>query len=264
MPVTVDMHTHCFPDALAKRAVLSLARKADIPAFTGATVSELRSSMRQAGIDVSVLQPIATKPQQTQGINTWALSAQGDGILSFGTIHPGFEHYGDEIRRLAQNGIKGVKFHPEYQDFFVDDERIFPLYDALFSAGMIILFHAGEDPGFPGQCHCTPQRLKTLSSHFPGGVMIAAHMGGYRKWPDVVNALGGSGVYLDTSFSFSGLGKSGMQKLIRSYGADKILFATDSPWAEQKKETGNIRSLALGSRELDAIMGGNAARLLGL
>ena len=90
-----------------------------------------------------------------------------------------------ERKMLKEAGIKGVKFHPEYQGFFVDDEKIFPIYETLFKEDFIIIFHAGVDLGFKEPYHCTPSRLKKVLDTFPGCMIIAAHMGGYRYWNDV-------------------------------------------------------------------------------
>lgn len=260
----IDIHTHCFPDELAVRTIPYLAQKANIPAFSDGTVKKLKESMQKARIDISVLQPIATKPQQTIGVNRWAIDAQDDNIITFGTIHPQYSDWKNEIKILKEAGIKGVKFHPEYQDFYVDDKNLFPIYEALFEENFIIIFHAGVDLGFVEPYHCTPVRLKNVIDTFPGGVIIAAHMGGYRYWDDVAKYLAGKEIYLDTSFSFKDLGTEGMENLIKNHGYDKILFGTDSPWSDQSKEISNIKSLNLNSDEINAIIGGNAARLLNI
>jgi len=260
----IDIHTHCFPDELASRTIPFLAQKAKISAFLDGTVKELKKSMSQAGIDISVLQPIATKPQQTIGVNKWAINAQDDNIITFGTIHPDFPEWRNEIKMLKEAGIKGVKFHPEYQGFFVDDEKIFPIYETLFKEDFIIIFHAGVDLGFKEPYHCTPSRLKKVLDTFPGCMIIAAHMGGYRYWNDVEKYLVGRNVYFDTSFSFNDLGALGMKTLIKSHGCNKILFGSDSPWADQSKEVSKIKSLNLSIEEINAILGENAAQLLNL
>ena len=55
-----------------------------------------------------------------------------------------------------------------------------------------------------------------------------------------------------------------MTDIIKAHGADKILFGTDSPWAHQQTELANIRSLPLSRKDIDAILGGNARKLLKL
>lgn len=262
--MVIDIHTHCFPQNLAARAVGILAEKSGIPAYTDGTIENLKKSMHLAGIGLSVLQPIATKPEQTEAINRWVVGLNEKNIIGFGTIHPDYSHWKDEIKWLAGNGIKGVKFHPDYQDFFVDEERLFPIYQFLFEAGFILLFHAGIDIGIPGPCHCPPSRLKNVLDLFPGSKIIAAHMGGYLSWNEVEKHLVGSEVYLDTSYSFKDLGAAPMERLIRAHGTGKILFGSDSPWSDQSREVENIKSLNLSSEEISMILGGNAGRLLRL
>ncbi|HHV96893.1 MAG TPA: amidohydrolase family protein [Clostridiaceae bacterium] len=260
----IDIHTHCFPDELAARTIPFLAQKANIPAYLNGTIKGLKESMSKAGIDISVLQPIATKPQQTIGVNRWAINVQDEDIITFGTIHPDFPDWKNEIKMLKEAGIKGIKFHPEYQNFFVDDEKLFPVYETLFEENFIIIFHAGVDLGFQEPYHCTPARLRKVIDTFPGSVVIAAHMGGYRYWNDVEKYLVGRNIYFDTSFSFNDLGPSGMETLIKSHGHDRIFFGSDSPWADQLREVSRIKSLNLSIEEINAILGGNAARLLKL
>jgi predicted TIM-barrel fold metal-dependent hydrolase len=260
----IDIHTHCFPDELAAKAIPLLSEKAGISAFLDGTLKQLKKSMSDAGISVSVLQPIATKPDQTTGVNRWAVSVQDDNIISFGTVHPEFFGWKDEIRRLSEASIRGVKFHPEYQDFFVDDPKLFPIYESLVDLGFIILFHAGVDLGYSYPYHCTPCRLKKVLETFPDATIVAAHMGGYRYWDEVERHLMGKNLYLDTSYSIEELGNDGAEKIIKTHGAQKILFGTDSPWLDQSKEVSLIKSLKLSDDEINGVLGGNAKCLLNL
>ena len=260
----IDIHTHCFPDKIAPRAVHILAQKSEISPYIDGTVRELKKSMGHAGVDVSVLQHIATKQEQTAGINRWAAEIQDHNILSFGTIHPDYPQWKDEIKWLVEMGIKGVKFHPDYQNFFVDEPKLFPIYQSLLESGLVILFHAGIDIGIPDPCHCLPQRLRNVITSFPGSKIVAAHMGGYRCWEDVEKYILGREVYFDTSFSFSDLGSTQMERIMKEHGVSKILFGTDSPWTNPAIEISNIRSMNFSSKETDMILGGNAKSLLNL
>jgi len=260
----IDIHTHTFPDALAARAVAALAEKAQVPALTDGTNAGLRASMRQAGIDLSVVAPIATKPSQVRAINAWAaeVNRAGDGLLALGTLHPALTDWGVEINRLVADGIPGIKMHHDYQDAFVDDPTQFPMFHALAEAGRFILLHAGVDIGLPPPVHCTPERLARVLDAVPELVVIAAHMGGYAQWDAVEAYLVGRNLYFDTSYSQVDLGAARFTALIRSHGPARILFGTDSPWTDPATELASLRALPLPADQLAAITGGNAQQLL--
>lgn len=264
MKMIIDFHAHCFPDELARRAIPLLASRAGIKAYLDGTVKDLCRSMKDAGVSMSVVQPVATRPQQVRKINEWARNSQSTELLFFAAFHPDLDHPVEEIKRIKDAGFKGIKLHPDYQKFFVDEERMFHIYEAIFKEDLIILFHAGVDVGLPPPVHCIPKRLSKMIEHFPGGKIVAAHMGGYLCWDGVESELVGKEVFFDTSFSFSKLGKERMSRLILEHGPDKILFATDSPWTDQKEEIERIRGLGLPEDLTRKILGLNAMSLLGL
>lgn len=260
----IDIHIHVFPDELADRAIPALAAQAGIPAHLDGRVSSIKSSMDEAGICISVVQPVATKPSQVRTINQWAKEITHDNIISFGALHPEYEEWRQEIHRLKDMGIPGIKLHPDYQKFFVDEERMFPIYEAIFQEDLILLLHSGVDIGLPAPYHCCPKRLQRVAETFPGAKIIAAHMGGYDCWDYVEEYLVGTDILFDTSFSSHRMGIERMVNIIRGHGPEKILFGTDSPWTHQKSEVKTIESLPLPLKDKKLILGENAARLLNL
>jgi len=260
--MVIDFHVHCFPDNLAPRAVTMLGDRAGIKPAIDGTVSGLRESMAAAGIDISVIQPVATKPQQVVKINDWAAEVNRNGIIAFGALHPDFQGWEREIDRVRALGLKGIKFHPDYQCFYPDEDRMFPIYESLAASGLIVLFHAGVDVGLPPPYHGTPQRLRKVADAVPDLKMVAAHMGGFECWDEVNRYVVGCDVYIDTSYSLHQLGARAFVDLIKRHGVERVLFGTDSPWTGQKQEVEAIRSLALEEWEKRAIMGDNALRLL--
>jgi uncharacterized protein len=262
----IDIHAHAFPNELASRAMKVLCANSGIHPCSNGTCEELRASMRDAGIDRSVIMPIATKPSQARSINEWAaITPQHyENLLCFGSLHPSQGDWHEEIDWLVVNAIPGVKFHPDYQEFFVDDPKLTPIYRALADAGLIVLFHAGVDIGLPPPVHCSPERLARVLDAAPEMTVIAAHMGGYQCWDDVERYLAGRKLYFDTSYSLTDLGPDRMTELIRAHGADQILFGTDSPWTDQSAEVSGIRALQLTDDEITAILGQNASRLLSI
>ncbi|NLY43216.1 MAG: amidohydrolase family protein [Clostridiaceae bacterium] len=260
----IDFHTHCFPDEIAMKAVASLSEKADIPAMLNGTLSDLKRSMEANRITGSVLLNIATKPSQTTKINDWAGRIQNGSVIPFGSIHPFYEDWKNELKRIKTLGLRGIKFHPEYQEFYVDDEAMFPIYELAFELGLVIVFHAGEDIGFDPPYHCTPERLGTLLKRFKGGKIVAAHMGGYKYWDEVEKHLVGKDIYFDTSFAVGIMDNEQAKRIICNHGYSRVLFGSDSPWEDQGRSVQCIKNLCLGPEIEEAIFYKNAVELLGL
>jgi len=280
----VDIHTHTFPDKIAARTVEKLQSMSHTHPFTDGTVQSLRAAMATAGIDRSVVVPVATNAHQVPHVNdaSIALNEQGGGVLSFGCMHPDFDGWKAELARLADSGVKGIKLHPVYQEVNFDDPRFLRILDRCAEVGLLVLTHAGRDVGFPDAAdYVSPQRIASAIRQTDGVTLICAHMGGWRQWDDVERLLPETGVYIDTSFSLGAmtsnndgyyptpeslqlLGEAQFVRIVRAFGAERVLFGTDSPWGEQTESLQRLRALPLTDEELTAILGGNAQTLLGL
>lgn len=262
--MTVDFHTHCFPDEIAARAVPKLAANSGIPAFSDGTIAGLRAAMRSRGIDASVLLQIATKPAQTPTVNGWAIQQDSADIIGFGSVHPDYPQWRDELDRLADAGLKGIKLHPDYQAFFVDADPMRPIYEHAIARGLVIVLHAGIDVGLPEPVHCTPTRLLAVYDILRHGNVVLAHMGGWRMWREVEAELAGTTFFFDTSYCTGKLPDGDFARLIRKHGVGRILFGSDSPWEDPATSLAGIRALGLSAVDEEAILGGNAVRLLQL
>ncbi len=281
--MVIDFHTHTFPDSIAARAVDSLSKEAHIIAHTNGTVSGLIDSIDKGGIDVSVLLPVATNASQVEGINDKAFRINEkyhDRLISFGCIHPEFSRYKEELRRLKNEGVKGIKIHPVYQKNDIDSKPFLDIIYAACENDLIVITHAGLDIGFPGVINCSPKMCRNVINTIGEFKFVLAHMGGWRNWDEVPLYLQDTSVYLDTSFS-SGriqalsdgywddkdkamLDKDGFIKLVTAFGSRRILFGSDSPWSSQKESTEYIKSLGFSDDDLEKIMYVNASSLLGL
>jgi len=262
----IDFHTHIYPDALAPRVLQLLTSNVSFPftpSFDG-TLSGLLRYMDETGVDVSVIQPVVTRPSQTRSINEWAASCRSERIVAFGGIYPDPATYKSDIDEIVRLGLKGVKFHCESQNFTVDDPFMLRVYDYALSQGLIILHHAGFDPCFPGPYRSSPRQFANIVDQLRGGVFIAAHFGGYGEWDDVERYLVGRNIYLDTSNGIQYIPYEQFLRIVRNHGADKILFATDSPWSDGKKEIALLKASELTDEEKELIFSGNARRILRL
>ena len=172
----------------------------------------------------------------------------------------------DELARIRSLGLCGVKFHPDYQGFFADDPKAFPIYAAAEELGLPVAFHTGWDPRSPDVVHAPPQAVARVAEEFPKLTVIAAHMGGMCLQNEVMEQLAGKAdLYFDTAYTADPwMDKATMEKMIRMHGADKILFGSDFPWHLPLHELEFIDSLGISSEEKELILGGNARRLLGI
>lgn len=259
----IDFHTHCFPDAIAPRAIqkLSYASGGLIP-YTGGTVSGIENSMKKHGVDISVVLNIATNARQQKNVNDFAASINNkETIFSFGSVFPFAEDALSELERIKSMGLSGVKLHPDYQGFDVDDERLIPLYKKISQLGLTTVFHAGFDYGFPPPYHATPDKMAKALKWFDTPV-VAAHWGGINCCEDVIKYLCGKNVYFDVSFGYSMMPRYYAQKITELHTPDKLLFGTDTPWHTPDMEMRLLKNLELSDADMDKITHKNALKLL--
>lgn len=262
----IDFHTHVFPDALASKAMSELTSSIDnvyVPVSNG-TVSGLLTRMDEWNIDISVVQPVITRQSQFRKINKWVASIVSDKLICFGGIFPHTDDYKRDIDFVVSLGLKGLKFHAEYQDFVVDEAPMLKIYDYALSKGLILLFHGGFDPAFPPPIKSSPQGFANVVQAMGGGIIVAAHLGGEHQWDDVETYLAGSRIYLDTSMGFEHYSHDQFLRIVAKHGTEKILFASDAPWSNAKTEIEHFQALALPQKDSDAILAGNAKRILNI
>lgn len=259
----IDFHVHFFPDNIAPAAVKKLSEEAGVPYSGDGTISAIRDFMKIDVVDYSVNQPVATRPEQVKSINRKMIEINGAGgpVICFGSMHPGFPDPGEEIAFLKENGVKGIKMHPEYQNFYPDAAEMSAIYDACRKNDMILMFHAGIDIAY-ADVHGTPRRFAEVMK--TGGLkVILAHMGGYRMWNEVEKFLSGSEAYFDVSYCQE-MDNAQMKRMILGHGPEKILFATDFPWERANAILAKIEGLGLDKAAKEKIFYKNALGLLGL
>lgn len=263
----IDFHTHTFPDKIADKAIASLAERGGITPCRAGTLASLKESTKAAGIDYSVVLPVATAPRQVESINNLSAAENGrDGIIFSGAIHPDCEDIDGILDGIKAAGLFGIKIHPDYQGVYFDDERYIRIIDGAARRGLITVTHAGLDVAYPDDIHCTPDRiLRTLDAlgGVADGKLVLAHLGGYSLSDEVIQKIAGRDVYLDTAVVLDRYSPETIKAIIDAHGTDKVLFATDSPWADQKKFVEIFSSLGFSDAELEMMFSGNARKLLG-
>lgn len=260
----IDFHTHAFPDKLAPKAMKVLSSQSAFEPWTDGTISGLKQSMDEFGIDISVVLGIATNPQQQKAVNDFLIEQnKDDRLVAFGSVHPDAPDALFELERLKAAGIKGIKLHPEYQCFYPDDEKMKPIYEKISELGLITVFHAGFDYGYPPPYHAMPENLYNALKWFSSPV-IAAHWGGQNCTEGVLEKLCDLPVYFDISFGYGTIARPTAVKIIENHGIDKMLFGTDSPWHKPPFEKSMVELLGLSEDEKNKIYSQNAKKLLNI
>lgn len=95
------------------------------------------------GVDKGVFLSIATKPSQQKSINDFCASIASDTVIPFGSVHPDAPDWESEMERIVALGLKGIKLHPDYQDFDMDEPRVLPIFQKARDLGLCVVVHAG-------------------------------------------------------------------------------------------------------------------------
>lgn len=265
MNLLIDFHTHAFPDALARKAIPKLAGIGGIRSFGDGTVSDLIAHMDEWGVDRSVLLNIATNPHQQPKVNDFAIACNSHpGLYALGSLNPESDCIAAEARRLADAGIKGIKLHPDYMGFTVDDPSFDPIYEAAVDNGLFVAVHSGWDFISPELIHCTPERIVKVLDRHPDLRLIAAHMGANRLWEDVERLLvGRKNLWLDTSLASAfGLDPALAKRILENHDPKQLLFGSDFPWFTPDDTYKYIESLGLSDSLKRGIYYENALSLL--
>ena len=260
----IDFHTHAFPGNLAERAITRLEEMGGIKAKHRGTIDSLIKSMDDAGIDVSVICSIATKPSQFDSILKWSKQIVSKRIIPFPSVHPEDPDPAEKIKIIHHEGFKGIKLHPYFQEFTIDEERLFPLYEACTKHRLILVSHTGFDIAFPRDRIADPEKIVYITSRFPDLLFVSTHLGGWHDWDEVEKHLAGKPRYIEISFSLEEMPRSKAKKMIAAHMPGYLFFGTDSPWTDQKQAVKLLKSLDLDPKLEEDIFYNNAAKLLGI
>jgi uncharacterized protein len=260
--VIVDTHIHVWPDKIAKRALANPLD--DMERFGDGTVASAIESMRAAGVDRSVALGVADTPERVDAANRFVASLDPDWFVGFGTVHPGLP-VEDNVASLRAHGLRGVKLHPLFQGYALDDPGLMEILDAL-QGEFVVLAHVGNGDSPEANRRATPAMARDIALRFPRLDLICAHLGGYQVLDAAEEQILGLPVHVDTSWppGLASVDPARVRRFVERHGPERVLFATDWPMADPAREIAAIEALGLSGDDTAAILGGNMSRLLGL
>lgn len=259
----IDSHCHVWPDAIAAQ-VLS-AKIAGLDPMGNGTVSGLLEKMDVAGIDYACCLGVATVAKNLEKTNEFIGSVDRSRLIPFGTIHPD-RSLDDNMVSLVENGIIGVKLHPNFQGIDLADPRVIDICWALADAGIVVITHAGEGSDAAATERGNPEKVLALSEAIPHLTLMACHYGAYHQLDLGEKVLVGSRVILETSWppTMTILDPDRIRSIIERHGADKVVYGSDWPMADPVAEIEGVRALGLSEVDQSAVLGGNLGRLLNI
>jgi len=255
----IDFHAHIFNPKIAHLAIENLEKHYGMKWGCLGTFTDMKKEMDKSLFYKAVIFSTPTKPTQVTINNDFLFDLRDDRFIVFGSVHPDFEDVAYEIQRIKNHGLRGFKFHPDFQQFNIDDDKALYMYEQIGEDYPIVLHVGDKKLDFSN-----PERLSRVLEKFPTHKFVAAHMGGYSMWEKEAKFLTGKNVWFDTSSTMHGVTPEKMLDMIRSHGADKVLFGTDYPAVSLAAEAQRIEVLDLTEEEKDMIFYKNAEKLLEL
>lgn len=259
----IDIHTHIYPDKIARKATESVRDFYQLEgnqAMDG-TVDMLLKRGSEAGIDKFVVLPVSNAANRVRQINSFIVEQvqQQDRFIGFGTLHAEMEGLMEEVQWVQDNGLKGIKMHPDSQRFAIDDERLLPVYEAL-QGKLPVLLHMGD----PRYHYSHPVRLRKVLDMFPRLEVIAAHFGGYSMFHTAQELLWDTDCVFDISSAMMFMEAGEAERYINNYGAERMAYGTDYPLWDPVSEVKRFQHLKLTDDQFEQIAHKTAQRVLGL
>jgi len=258
----IDFHAHAFPDQVAQSAIPYLEEEGNVKAMHDGRIVSLLSLMDMEGVDKSVICCIATRPSQFEAIVSWSNQIRSDRLIPFPSFHPEDPDSLEHISKVKKEGFKGIKMHPYYQNFFLDDEKMFPAYEKISELDLILVMHTGFDIAFPRIRRCDPKQILNVLTRFPDLKMVTTHLGAWQQWAEVEEMLAGKNIYMDISYTLDQIDTQTARRIILKHPKEYILFGTDSPWSGPQETYKNLQALELGAEREEMILRKNGLALL--
>lgn len=257
----IDIHTHVYPEKIAPAAIRTVREFYRLESCDmDGTAGMLIHRGTEAGISRFVLMPVANRAEQVQSINRFVQQvAQNPCFIGFGAIHADLADIGTAVEQILSMGMKGIKVHPDFQKFPIDDPRLFPMYEAV-RGRLPVLFHMGD----PRYDFSHPARLRRVLENFPELEAIAAHFGGHTMQETACQLLKDTSCIFDISSTMMFLPKKDVERYISVYGAERLAFGTDYPLWDPVTEVEHFLSLDITTAEKEQIAHKTAERILKL
>lgn len=239
----IDCHTHVFPPKVSSRVTSAIGQKCGyLPAGEG-SIQDLKNNLDRAGLQGAICCSAALKPEQMIPANSWMikLRQQEPRLIPLGTIHPLHPQWPQELNRLEQHQVKGLKIHPDLAGIPLSSPAWEPFWSEVQDRFMLLVHMGPSQPG--GSSLSRPRDLANILDRHPKLRVIAAHLGGLGQWDETIHTLAGRNVYFDTAGCSQSIPEHTLGHLIAKHGPKNIVFGSDYPIFAPAQELINLERL---------------------
>lgn len=264
MQKVINSHCHIYPEKIASKAVEGIKNFYDLNMSLNGRTDDLIKDGSKVGVVHYLVHSVATTPKQVKSINefiSYEVKSHNGLFTGFGTLHPDSDDIEGDFNYLCDLGLKGVKLHPDFQLFALNEKKAFDLGEVIAAGDVPLLIHCGDFR----YNYSNPEQLIPFLDKFPDLTVIGAHFAGWSMWEDATRQLSGrENLYVDLSSSLYALSAETANELIHAYGTDKVLWGTDYPMWDSVSEMEYFKKIDLTDEERSMILYENAAKLLKL
>lgn len=257
----IDAHCHIYPQKIVEKAVAGTDNFYGVKSECYGTYTDLINCGAACGIDLFIVQSVATTPKQVQSINDFiaeSVAQHPHRLTGLGTLHPDSEDIAGDAKHILSLGLHGVKIHPDIQRFALDDEKCLEMYRVCEEYALPMLIHTGDNR----YDFSNPNRLFPVLRAFPRLTVVGAHFGGFSVWQEAAEKLYKiDNFFVDCSSTFPFIGVDAARPLVSKFTPDKILFGTDYPMWAPDKEIKRFLSLNLSEEDNQKIFSENAKKV---
>lgn len=257
----IDCHAHIFPEKIAEKASKGIGKFYDCQMRYVGSCERLLHSGEAIGVSKYWVHSVATTAAQVRSINSFIAEQCSihPEFVGFGTIHPDVEDIGAEIEYIRQLGLHGVKIHPDFQRFRIDEPRALPIYECI-AGDLPIIVHTGDYR----YDYSSPKRMAHVLEMFPKLECVAAHFGGWSVWEEAYEYLGKTNCWVDTSSTLGFLDDDAvLRRLVSCWGTDRMLFGSDFPMWDHAEEWDRFnKRLGITGDDLEKVLYRNAESII--
>lgn len=193
----------------------------------------LIQQMDEAGIAKSVLYAVEAPIVYSSNEYVYKLCQEfPDRLIGFASVNPHDPNAPQILERaVCDYHFRGLKLHPPLQNFFPNDERVFPVYEKATALNIPVVFHVGTTP-FGHLCRlsqASPLLLDDVAVQFPKLRIMLTHLGTLAHQEAFMVVEKNPNVYIDTSAYLYEIPQILTRDLIKRLGSHKLIFGTDYP-----------------------------------